>query len=76
MWALLIACREWDEERHAALIAEADAEVRSAQKEAEKLGILPEQGRENIASMFDDVFAELPPHLIEQRDQCLKEAGL
>ena len=48
--------------------------VRAAQKEAEKLGILSEQGRDNIESMFDDVFAELPWHLAEQRDAALEEA--
>lgn len=72
----LIGAGEWDEDRHSELVKAADAEVRAAQKEAEKLGILPEQGRENIASMFDDVFAEVPWHVAEQRDQCLKEAGL
>jgi 2-oxoisovalerate dehydrogenase E1 component alpha subunit len=48
-------------------------QVRSAQKEAEKLGILPEQGRDNIESMFDDVYAEIPPSLAEQRDQAVAE---
>ena len=48
--------------------AEIDVEVRAAQKEAEKLGILSEQGRDNIESMFEDVFAEMPWHLAEQRD--------
>jgi 2-oxoisovalerate dehydrogenase E1 component alpha subunit len=70
----LLALGEWDEERHEALVRQADATVRAAQKEAEKLGILPEQGRENIGSMFEDVYAELPPHLAEQRDQALREA--
>jgi 2-oxoisovalerate dehydrogenase E1 component alpha subunit len=72
----LIGLGEWDEERHAELTKAADTQVRAAQKEAEKLGILPEQGRENIASMFEDVYAEVPWHVAEQRDQCLKEAGL
>jgi 2-oxoisovalerate dehydrogenase E1 component alpha subunit len=72
----LVALGEWDDERHDALVKEADAAVRAAQKEAEKLGILPEQGRENIQSMFEDVYAEVPWHIAEQRDQCLKEAGL
>ncbi|WP_205478516.1 thiamine pyrophosphate-dependent enzyme [Sphingomonas arenae] len=71
----LVALGEWDDERHDALVKEADAEVRAAQKEAEKLGILPEQGRSNIESMFDDVYAELPWNLQEQRAACLKEAG-
>ena len=50
------------------MAAEIDAEVRAAQKEAEKHGVLPEQGKDNIESMFDDVYAEVPWHLAEQRD--------
>uniref|UniRef100_UPI0025F06FDE thiamine pyrophosphate-dependent enzyme n=1 Tax=uncultured Sphingomonas sp. TaxID=158754 RepID=UPI0025F06FDE len=69
----LVALGEWDDGRHDALVKEADGEVRAAQKEAEKLGILSEQGRTNIESMFDDVYAELPWHLAEQRDAALAE---
>ena len=72
--AHLIAIGEWDDERHAAMTAECDAEVRAAQKESEKLGILPQQGKDNIESMFEDVYAELPWHLREQRDEALTEA--
>lgn len=72
--AHLIALGEWDDERHEATRAECDAEVRKAQKEAEKLGILPEQGKDNIESMFDDVYADLTPRLSEQRDEALDEA--
>jgi 2-oxoisovalerate dehydrogenase E1 component alpha subunit len=68
-----IAIGEWDEERHAAMTAECDAAVRSAQKESEKLGILPEQGKDDVGSMFDDVFAELPWNLREQRDEAVDE---
>ncbi|MBA3577507.1 MAG: 3-methyl-2-oxobutanoate dehydrogenase (2-methylpropanoyl-transferring) subunit alpha [Sphingomonas sp.] len=71
--AHLIALGEWDDERHEAVRAECDAQVRSAQKEAEKLGILPEQGRDNVESMFDDVYAEVPWNLAEQRDQAVAE---
>src|SRR3982750_2906875 len=73
--AHLIALGEWDDERHAAITAEADAAVRAAQKESEKLGILPEQGKDNIESMFDDVYADVPWHLAEQREQALDEGG-
>ena len=52
----------------------ADTEVRAAQKEAEKLGILPEQGKNDIGSVFEDVYAELPWHIAEQREQALDEA--
>jgi 2-oxoisovalerate dehydrogenase E1 component alpha subunit len=69
----LIALGEWDDERDAALDAEIDATVRAAQKEAEKLGILPEQGRANVESIFDDVYAEVPWHLAEQRAEVLAE---
>ena len=55
------------------MTAQCDAEVRAAQKESEKLGILPEQGKDGIETMFDDVYAEVPRALAEQRDQALSE---
>ncbi len=73
--AHLLAIGEWDEERHAAMTAECDAQVRAAQKESEKLGILPQQGKDNVESMFDDVYANVPWHLGEQRDEALAESG-
>ncbi|HEX5238158.1 MAG TPA: 3-methyl-2-oxobutanoate dehydrogenase (2-methylpropanoyl-transferring) subunit alpha [Sphingomicrobium sp.] len=72
--AHLIAAREWDDDRHSAMAAECDAAVRAAQKESEKIGILPQQGTDNIESMFDDVYADVPWHLAEQRDQAVAEA--
>ncbi|MEO5809633.1 MAG: 3-methyl-2-oxobutanoate dehydrogenase (2-methylpropanoyl-transferring) subunit alpha [Sphingomicrobium sp.] len=72
--AHLVSLGEWDEERDAALDKDIDATVRAAQKEAEKLGILPQQGFEDIGSMFDDVYADLPWHLAEQRDEAFAEA--
>jgi 2-oxoisovalerate dehydrogenase E1 component alpha subunit len=71
--AHLIALGEWDDERHSALTAEADATVRAAQKEAETNGILPQQGKDNVGSMFEDVYADVPWHLAEQREQALDE---
>ena len=73
--AHLLAIGEWDEERHAAMTAECDGEVRAAQKESEKLGILPQQGKDNIGSMFEDVYAEVPWNLAEQREAALSEGG-
>lgn len=72
--AHLITIGEWDEERHTAMTAQCDAEVRAAQKESEKLGILPEQGKDGIETMFDDVYADVPWHIAEQRDAALDEA--
>ena len=72
--AHLIALGEWDEQRHEELTKEADANVRGAQKESEKLGILPQQGKDNIGSMFEDVYADIPWHIAEQREQALAES--
>ena len=72
--AHLVALGEWDDERDAALDKELDVVVRAAQKEAEKLGILPQQGFDDIPSMFEDVFADVPWHIAEQREQALAEA--
>jgi 2-oxoisovalerate dehydrogenase E1 component alpha subunit len=71
----LVALGEWGEERHASMTAECDSAVRDAQKQAEKLGILPEQGKDDIGSMFEDVYADVPWHLTEQRDQAVSEGG-
>ena len=64
----LIALGEWDEQRHTALAAELDGQVKAALKEAESYGTLgtPPDLPE---TMFDDVFKELPPHLIKQRKE-------
>ena len=72
--AHLIAIGEWGADRDEALDKEIDATVRAAQKEAEAMGILPQQGFDNIPSMFEDVYASTPWHLAEQRDQALDEA--
>jgi 2-oxoisovalerate dehydrogenase E1 component alpha subunit len=73
--AHLVGLEEWDNERHVAMTAECDAAVRAAQKESEKLGILPQQGKDDIGSMFDDVYADVPWHLAEQREAALEEGG-
>ena len=72
--AHLVSLGQWDEERHAALVADADKRVRAAQKEAEAKGILPQQGFDRIGSMFEDVYADTPWHLAEQREAALGEA--
>jgi 2-oxoisovalerate dehydrogenase E1 component alpha subunit len=71
----LLLLGEWDEDQHEKMRAECDAEVRAAQKDAEKLGVLPEQGKDNIESMFDDVYADVPWNLAEQRAQAVSERG-
>ncbi|GMU44261.1 MAG: 3-methyl-2-oxobutanoate dehydrogenase (2-methylpropanoyl-transferring) subunit alpha [Xanthomonadales bacterium] len=67
----LIRLGAWSDEQHAALTQELDDYVRAAQKEAESYGTLGVKPT-SAASMFEDVFKEVPPHLIRQR----QEAGV
>ncbi|MGQ0660843.1 thiamine pyrophosphate-dependent enzyme [Sphingosinicella sp.] len=69
----LIGLGEWDEERHAALETQLGEEVRAAQKESEKQGTLGNGHFDDVDSMFADVFADLPWHLVEQRDAAKAE---
>jgi 2-oxoisovalerate dehydrogenase E1 component alpha subunit len=67
---------EWDEERHQRLLEELEAEVRAAQREAEKLGTLVTSSidfPQDVRTMFDDVFEEMPWHLREQQEQMVSE---
>ncbi len=69
----LIALGEWDEERHAAMDLACAEEVKAATKEAEKNGILGHGLHHPFATMFEDVFEELPWHLVEQSKQAIHE---
>ena len=69
----LIQLGEWDEDRHAAQDKECAEQVRTAQKEAEKNGILGHGLHQPLDSLFDGVFEEMPWHLKEQRQQMLDE---
>lgn len=65
----LIAEGHWSDEQHQALQKELDEEVRAAGKQSESYGTLKEGDRLPAASMFDDVYREMPAHLIAQRQQ-------
>jgi 2-oxoisovalerate dehydrogenase E1 component alpha subunit len=72
----LVALGEWDEARQAKLDEEADAEVRAAQKEAEANGVLRAATidfPQDVRTMFEDVYAELPWHLREQQAEAVAE---
>lgn len=69
----LIAEGNWDLTRHDAQAAELDAEVKVAQKEAEKNGILGHGMHQPFETMFQDVFEDMPWHLKEQCEQMLAE---
>jgi len=69
----LIAIGAWDEARHAAMDVELAEAVKAAAREAEKNGVLGQGLHQPFDTMFEDVFAELPWHLREQRDQMRAE---
>nr|WP_047167133.1 thiamine pyrophosphate-dependent enzyme [Sphingomonas sp. Y57] len=62
----LIAIGEWDEERHAALVAELTETIRTAVKQGEAVGTLG-QSKPSVREMFEGVFKEPDWRLIEQR---------
>jgi 2-oxoisovalerate dehydrogenase E1 component alpha subunit len=65
----LVTIGEWDEHRDAALTAEVEAEVNAAFDEADSHGSVKSGHVSDPRTMFDDVYAALPRHLREQRDQ-------
>jgi 2-oxoisovalerate dehydrogenase E1 component alpha subunit len=67
----LIAIGAWSEEEHAGTQKELEAEVAAAQKEAERYGTLIDGHTPPLATMFEDVYKEMPPHLHDQ----LRQAG-
>lgn len=64
--AHLIAIKEWDEDRHTALVTELTEAVRSAVKQAEAIGTHG-QSKPNTREMFEDVFKEPDWRILEQR---------
>lgn len=68
----LTAIGAWDDARHADLTATVEAEVNAAFAEAESYGSAKSGRAGSPATMFDDVYAELPRHLVEQRDEVLR----
>jgi 2-oxoisovalerate dehydrogenase E1 component alpha subunit len=71
----LISLGEWSEVRHENLIEELDAQLAACWQEAVSFGSANEGPRLDPALMFEDVFKEMPRHLIEQRAQMLREQG-
>lgn len=69
----LVALGEWDEERQEALDTECVEHVKVTTKAAEKNGILGHGLHHPFATMFEDVYEELPWHLKEQSEQAIRE---
>jgi 2-oxoisovalerate dehydrogenase E1 component alpha subunit len=65
----LIGIGEWSEAQHTQAQSELEAEVIAAQKEAETYGTLLDGQIASPATMFDDVYKDMPEHLRVQRQQ-------
>jgi len=59
----------WSEAQHTKTIAQYEAEMAQALKQAERHGALGSTQRPGPAEMFNDVYKELPEHLRRQRQQ-------
>ena len=60
---------EWSADDGARLRSDAAERVRAAAKEAEGAGTLLDGHLPSARSIFEDVFATMPPHLVEQQRQ-------
>ena len=65
--AHLVAIGAWDDDRHAALQREVDAEIEDAFVAADAHGSVKSGVTPDPTTMFDDVYRDLPLHLREQR---------
>ena len=65
----LIVRGVWTDERHKQAEAEVLDTVITAQKVAESHGTLHAGGQPSVRDMFEDVYAQMPPHLRRQRQQ-------
>ncbi|TMH31574.1 MAG: 3-methyl-2-oxobutanoate dehydrogenase (2-methylpropanoyl-transferring) subunit alpha [Betaproteobacteria bacterium] len=67
--AHLIAIGAWSEQQHVDAQKELEAQVSAAQKEAERYGTLADGHTFSAATMFEDVYKDMPEHLRRQRQE-------
>jgi len=65
----LISIGAWSEAEHQSVQKELEAEVSAALKEAESYGSLADGHVHSAASMFEDVYEDMPAHLRRQRQE-------
>jgi 2-oxoisovalerate dehydrogenase E1 component alpha subunit len=59
----------WSDQAHDDLVASLEAEIIAAQKEAEQFGTLNDERFSSPATMFEDVYKDMPEHLRRQRQE-------
>jgi 2-oxoisovalerate dehydrogenase E1 component alpha subunit len=67
----LVGLGTWSDGQHEALQKEVEGEVVAAQKEAERRGTLLDGQIPKPETLFEDVYKDMPKHLVEQRAQLL-----
>ncbi len=72
----MITAGHWDEARHAALTAEVEAEVDAANREAQSYGVHGSGPYHDPATMFEDIYKEMPEHLRLQQQEMLRLKAL
>lgn len=65
----LISLGAWSEERHVQMTAELEDEITAAARDARGFGTLHDGPKVSPATIFEDVYKDMPPHLREQRQQ-------
>jgi 2-oxoisovalerate dehydrogenase E1 component alpha subunit len=70
----LIGLGAWSDAEHDKVQKALDAEVAAALKEAAQYGSLLDGHIPPLASMFEDVYKDMPPHLQEQMRQAAQES--
>jgi 2-oxoisovalerate dehydrogenase E1 component alpha subunit len=69
----LMTLGAWSDEEHERTLKALDDEMTTALKEASKHGSLQDGHIPPLATMFEDVFKDMPPHLHEQMRQAAAE---
>lgn len=69
----LISLGAWSQEQHDALVARLDEEMLAHWKEALSYGTTEEGSHFAVDSMFDDVYKEIPEHLVAQREKLKRQ---
>ncbi|MCC6608778.1 MAG: 3-methyl-2-oxobutanoate dehydrogenase (2-methylpropanoyl-transferring) subunit alpha [Burkholderiales bacterium] len=65
----LVAIGAWSDDEHERVEKALEAEIGAAMKEAERHGTLADGRVPSAASMFEDVYKDMPEHLRRQRQQ-------
>jgi 2-oxoisovalerate dehydrogenase E1 component alpha subunit len=71
----LVGLGAWSDEEHERTQKGLDEEMAAALKEASKYGSVQDGHIPPLATMFEDVFKDMPPHLREQMGQAAAEQG-